>query len=194
MPKVMPEYKEEVRKKIVRAALEIGGEKGLSDIRMEDVAVRVGISRATLYLYFRNREELIAEGNKAFCEDVSKMFSEAFEKECCNDVFLAMFDNFLFPGGSSGNNIAVEMFAASVKDEQIRDILYDTYYSMRSIISEFISEQEKKGTIPKEVDPDLAAKIIQAVALGIKMGSIVGLESEEARKIWQASIERVLSY
>lgn len=87
MPKVMPEYKEEVRKKIVRAALEIGGEKGLSDIRMEDVAVRVGISRATLYLYFRNREELIAEGNKAFCEDVSKMFSEAFEKECCNDVF-----------------------------------------------------------------------------------------------------------
>ena len=46
---------------IVRAALEIFGERGLAGARLEDIAKRAGLSKGTIYLYFPNKEELFRE-------------------------------------------------------------------------------------------------------------------------------------
>lgn len=192
MPKVMPEYKEEVRKNIVRAALEIGEEKGLSNIRMEDVAGKIGISRATLYLYFRNREELIAEGNRAFCDDVYKMLAEALGKGNHNELLLELFDNYLFPEDGFGAKIVVEMFAETMKNERIGEIVGGSYYGMRHFISDFIRKQKENGRINEGVDPDLAAGTLQSVALGLKVGTVVGLERDEAKRIWKNAVEKII--
>lgn len=193
MPKVMPEYKEEVRKKIIHAALEIAEEEGLSDVRMEDIARKIGISRATLYLYFRNREELIAEGNRAFCDDVSKLLAKALGKGNHNELLLELFDNYLFPEDGYGTKIVVEMFAETVKDERIKEIVGGSYYNMRHFISDFIRKQIKNGKIDKGVDPDLAAGILQSVALGLKVSTVLGLERDEAKKIWTNAVEKIIT-
>lgn len=43
---------------ILGAALACFGERGFAATRLEDVAARAGITKGTLYLYFRNKEEL----------------------------------------------------------------------------------------------------------------------------------------
>jgi AcrR family transcriptional regulator len=43
---------------ILAAALESFAERGFASTRLEDVAARAGISKGTLYLYFKNKEEL----------------------------------------------------------------------------------------------------------------------------------------
>lgn len=43
---------------IVAAALEAFAERGFAATRLDDVAVRAGVSKGTLYLYFRNKEDL----------------------------------------------------------------------------------------------------------------------------------------
>ena len=43
---------------IVEAALEVFAEKGFAAAKLEDVARRAGISKATLYLYFETKEEI----------------------------------------------------------------------------------------------------------------------------------------
>jgi AcrR family transcriptional regulator len=43
---------------ILAAALACFGERGFAATRLEDVAARAGITKGTLYLYFRNKEEL----------------------------------------------------------------------------------------------------------------------------------------
>ena len=43
---------------IVEAALEVFAEKGFAAAKLEDVARRAGISKATLYLYFATKEEI----------------------------------------------------------------------------------------------------------------------------------------
>ena len=43
---------------ILAAALESFAERGFAATRLEDVATRAGISKGTLYLYFRSKEEL----------------------------------------------------------------------------------------------------------------------------------------
>src|SRR5947199_4489739 len=46
---------------IIDAALEVFGKKGLARTRLEDIAVRAGVSKGTIYLYFENKEVLFKE-------------------------------------------------------------------------------------------------------------------------------------
>ena len=50
--------KEARPEEILAAALESFAERGFAATRLEDVAVRAGISKGTLYLYFKSKEEL----------------------------------------------------------------------------------------------------------------------------------------
>jgi AcrR family transcriptional regulator len=52
---------EERPRQILAAALEVFGEHGLANARLEDIAKRAGLSKGTIYLYFPNKEELFRE-------------------------------------------------------------------------------------------------------------------------------------
>ena len=43
---------------ILSAALEVFGEVGFAEAKLDDVAQKAGISKGTLYLYFDSKEEL----------------------------------------------------------------------------------------------------------------------------------------
>jgi len=46
---------------IIEAALEVFGECGLANARLQAIADRAGVSKGTIYLYFPNKEELFRE-------------------------------------------------------------------------------------------------------------------------------------
>ena len=46
---------------IIEAALEVFGKKGLAKTRLEDIAIRAGVSKGTIYLYFENKDALFKE-------------------------------------------------------------------------------------------------------------------------------------
>src|SRR3989442_10627140 len=58
MPRVVPEYKEEAKSRIVSAANHVFAEKGYRQATMDDVAKKIGVSKGALYLYFASKEEL----------------------------------------------------------------------------------------------------------------------------------------
>jgi len=56
----MPRNKEVTRDAIVASALELFAERGYGAVRVEDVARAAGVSRATFYNHFSEREEILA--------------------------------------------------------------------------------------------------------------------------------------
>jgi len=46
---------------IIEAALQVFGECGLANARLQDIAAKAGVSKGTIYLYFPNKEELFRE-------------------------------------------------------------------------------------------------------------------------------------
>jgi AcrR family transcriptional regulator len=46
---------------ILDAAIEVFGDHGLAEARLEDIAKRAGVSKGTIYLYFPNKEALFKE-------------------------------------------------------------------------------------------------------------------------------------
>jgi len=192
MPKVMPEYKEEVRKKIVHAAIELSDAEGLANVRMEDVANKLGISRTTLYLYFKSRDDLVTQAHMTFRKGISEVLNSAFEKDSYDDIFSSIFDDFIYPENGFGTRSVIEMFAEAIRNDKISAAMEDNYLAMREMIAGIIEEQKGKGLISEDVDSIRVAEIIQSITLGIKMGSVVGLDRDEAKKIWKAAIEKLI--
>lgn len=54
-----PNVSDERKSQIVNAAVEVFTEKGFDEARMDDIALKTGLSKGTLYLYFKNKNDLI---------------------------------------------------------------------------------------------------------------------------------------
>ena len=61
MPKVIPEYKEAAKDRIIKAAFKIFTKKGYHESTMDDIAKEIGVSKGALYQYFKNKRELLNE-------------------------------------------------------------------------------------------------------------------------------------
>ena len=78
MPDEEPKWrrrKEARPAEIVDAALEVFAEKGFAAAKLDDIARRAGISKATLYLYFESKEEIF----RAVARAAVGSLIEAFE-------------------------------------------------------------------------------------------------------------------
>ena len=58
MPKVVPEYKEDAKRRIVEAAMDVIAEHGCDGMTIDDVAKKIGVTKGAVYWYFASKEEL----------------------------------------------------------------------------------------------------------------------------------------
>jgi len=65
---------------ILDAALEVFAECGLSGARLEDIGRRAGVSKATIYVYFPNKEALFREVIRGTVVSEIENRERAFEK------------------------------------------------------------------------------------------------------------------
>lgn len=71
------EEKQRRRDEIVAAAVELAHERGWDGVTMDQVARRARLSRALVYLYFKDRAELHAAVCEVACDLMQRRFAEA---------------------------------------------------------------------------------------------------------------------
>ena len=77
-------YKQGLRDKIITSAMMAFAKKGIRQVKMDDVASELGISKRTLYEIFDKKEGLLYEGVKYYLgERRSQMQQKAQD---CNNV------------------------------------------------------------------------------------------------------------
>lgn len=195
MPRVLPEYsleyKEEAKRKIVDAGLHVLAEKGYHKTTMDDVADRLGISKGTLYLYFKSREELfraIVEGHQGRVGEVlKKIFSGGKLPDFTNipeDQSLSR-EEFM--------HLWIELLSESTRDEWIRETIADNIEKRIQMIREILEEQTRKGAI--NAKGDLRSKSIAtlAVLMGIIFLRILKFDESELNQISRKSLDAILA-
>lgn len=65
--------REEKRKRIIQAALKIFSRKGYTPAAVDEVAAEAGIGKGTLYLYFKDKEELFFSTIMSVVENLASM-------------------------------------------------------------------------------------------------------------------------
>jgi len=127
-----PDVSEERTEQIIEAALKVFAEHGVEKARMEDVGAVAGLSKATLYLYFKTKDALVGAIMKR--------------------LFVSMLHSFRIPDTSEGTiREQLRQFGAQLVNELHRmrplmPLLYE-FYAMglrkstaREVLGEFVTE------------------------------------------------------
>jgi AcrR family transcriptional regulator len=184
MPRVVPEYKEEAKTRILTAANQVFGEKGYRQATMDDVAKKLGVSKGALYLYFAGKEELF----EAICRAQPLAFKEILYStfgENKNPLESAgeFFDKMLKQTGSN-SGLSFEIFSEASHNPSLRKILKKTQDEYAAILMSYLEEGRKRGFIDGDLDLRSITYALIALWNGIETIVVTGLPVQDARRAW----------
>ena len=96
-PGLRERKKQQTRRRIVAAAVELFAERGFDHVPVAEVARAADVSEATVFNYFTSKEDLVYEGMEAF-ED--RLLVAVRDRPTGTSVLAAYRDVLLRPGGS----------------------------------------------------------------------------------------------
>jgi AcrR family transcriptional regulator len=180
MPKVVPEYKEEARKKILAAGREVMSVKGYRSTTMDDIAEHVGVSKAALYLYFRNKDELVVEIVRAFPEQVRERTMSMYPAATPMDAWVAVLD-FYLENNAEQNALFFELLSLIPRNADIAKSFSGNMQFILEKATAGVAEQQGRGLFAKS-DPRTVAIAIMSLFHGLRTLSVMGVERDELRE------------
>lgn len=158
---------------ILEVAKEVFFSKGLEAATMEEIANRAELSKGTLYLYFKSKEELYV----SLVEEGAQLFHEYF-KRATSPVLSAtrqtlnLIDAFysFYIEHRPYYTILTSIQSGSIDREKISDAVYDRIHGMAMALLEYIVNIIRKGITDGEfieVDPRETALSFWALATGV---------------------------
>ncbi|MBX7057127.1 MAG: TetR/AcrR family transcriptional regulator [Leptospirales bacterium] len=167
--------KQERRRAILDNARQLIQEKPYEDITMEDLARRLELSRATLYLYFRNKNEIyatmLAEGLRELEAGYQRVLSSAISDpmDRLKGFALVFFDFY------TRNHSYFDLIVTK-RSELLKDVAEDTLTEFekagQSVIQPLVNVYQEgvlSGRFPAH-PPDKMAWMLRAVAIGFAVG------------------------
>ena len=192
-PKVTSQYKTEIREKIVSAAIIAFSVHGYDRTRMDDIAETAKLSKGTLYLYFKNKEELfyaISENNiRELKEQLSVLFTKSEDLISDSQKFYV---NFRKASGPS-DKVFLETIAESSRNRRLQDMLHRQRMKVLDVITDYLRLQIRKGFFRSDVDVNAIAAGLVALYDGLTIGKTIGISETYNKKAWNETIKAVLS-
>lgn len=182
MPRVVPEYKEKAKDRIVGAALGVFSEKGYHEATMDDVAERLGVSKAALYQYFKSKEELYRAILIARFQSMTEMLPSSVAGGSFAESCQEFVDNLI--KYSSGLGLEFEVISEASRNPALAKIVREHYRETAEAIEECLEEWTKTSSLGKKLDAHLLARAVVAFYDGLMVCLAIGIEGSEVRKIF----------
>jgi AcrR family transcriptional regulator len=180
---MLPEYREEAKKRIVEAGLEVMYEKGYCKTTMEDIARRLDVSKPALYRYFKNKDELVIESANYLQAQYRDIRSARNSDICPVDAWIEIFDRIM----SSDPKIHALYFEILGMAVHEPEVMKRSVEGMKRGIDQparEITEQQEKGLVPSRTDPRTLAVALVSLFNGMRVLTLLGVDWEEIRSRW----------
>lgn len=194
-PKVTSQYKTNIRDRIVQSAIECFSEYGFDRSRMDDIAQRADLSKGTLYLYFKSKEDLfyaICENNlKVIKEQLSRMF--ATRKENLLYDVEQFYDNLQKLEKKGDEKVFFEIVAESARNPKLQKILYEQRTKIFDVVKEYLDLQVQKGFFRKNIDTEAIASGLVALYNGLAVSKFLGISGNWNKRAWVGTVKAIIS-
>ena len=190
MPKVVPEYKKMAKIKIIQAAYQVFSENGYHPSKMDEIAREVGVSKATLYSYFKSKEDLLKMISISTSQRLNEIFQKSLEGQNSLEPFEELYNNMEEFQGSLHLNF--EILSLSSHDKNIREIGRNIYNEKIDVFQVFLENLQSKGIIRDDIDARTLARLVAALYTDIAMQLVMGFDKSEVRETWNQSLSAIL--
>jgi len=183
MPKVVPEYKEDAKRRIIEAAMDVIAERGCDQMTFDDVAKKLGVTKGAVYWYFKSKEELIAAVLNKFQTDIERTSFESFYNRPIEEVFTQLFERFSLTDDRQ-RAIFFEMFALAARNSDVRHATREYYLGLVATFEEAIRKEKKQHFIQTHADPHTLALLLVALYSGLQNYEMVWMYQNEIKDLW----------
>lgn len=192
-PRVSAQYKIEVKEKIVESALITFSKYGYDKTRMDDIAEATKVSKGTLYLYFRSKEELfyaISERNiSRLKEQLSTLMATRKEELVPNAE--RFYENFHNEAGQDFEKVFFEIIAESLRNPKLRRMLYEQRLKIIDIITEYLNLQVERELFTKDVDIKAISSGLVSLFNGLSISKVSGISEASNKQAWRETIRAI---
>ena len=193
-PKVTSEYKTEVKERIIQSAVECFSKYGLDRTRMDDVAQKADLSKGTLYLYFKSKEDLfyvICKNNlRVLKEQLSHIFATTKEDLVSNAE--QFYENFHKEEKRESEKVFCEIIAESARNPKLQKILYTQRIKTFNVVREYLDRQMEKGFFKKDTDTEAIASGFVALYDGLIASEFLGASVNQSKRSWRKTVRAII--
>lgn len=187
------QYKIEVKSKIVESALIAFSKYGYDKTRMDDIAETARVSKGTLYLYFRSKEELfyaISETNiLRLKEQLSTLMATRKEELISNAE--KFYENFHNEMGQDFEKVFFEIIAESARNPRLKRMLYEHRLRTIDIVTEYLNLQVEKDLFAKDVDTKAISAGLVSLFNGLSISKVSGMCESSNKQAWKETIRAI---
>lgn len=194
-PKVSTQYKIDVKEKIVDAALATFSKNGYDRTRMDDIADVANVSKGTLYLYFKNKEELFYAISERNIRELKEQLSTLLTK---SEDLISSAENFYenFRSNTSGTNVEkvfFEIIAESSRNLKLRRMLYEQRIKMLDVVTIYLDLQQEQGLIRKDSNTKAIASGLISLYNGLSLSKVLGINETLNKQTWIDTVRAIFN-
>ena len=189
-PKVSLSYRKNIKNRIIANAITTFSKYGYDKSRMDDIAKNSDLSKGTIYLYFKNKEDLfntISEENINYLKNqLSKIFDTKEDLITCIENFYAEFNDQRY-------KMFFEAISESSRNPRLKQLMYQQRKKILQLIVDYLNIQKERGFIRKNIElTDLAYGFISLYD-GLKINKVLGIDEKQNRKTWATAIKAIFT-
>jgi AcrR family transcriptional regulator len=191
--KFTPRYRTELKEKIMQSAMENFAKNGFDRTRMEDIATAASLAKGTLYLYFKNKEDLFYAICDHNLEELRNQLSRLFNRKENIMLDAERFYNEYRKGSLGSDTIRFEMIALSTRSPKLRKILAENQSKVYQVVKEFLKTQIDRGFLREDINIDIIASAVIALYNGLAVNKLLlQTSNSESQKAWIETIRALI--
>ena len=184
MPKVLPEYKQEARKRIIDGAMKTFFKLGYQKAKMTDIGKTLGVSKGAIYQYFKSKEELFIEVFDLLITQRRTKILEYLEKTGLEGIKSEKYFELYLIAQNASLAFNVDLISEFLTNERLNENV-SRFCTQAVTNTELLFEAYKqKGIIKKDVDSRKKALEMLGMLEGLDTLRHFGVSIEEVKQVW----------
>ncbi len=173
MPRVSAAHEQEVRDRIVRAALAVFAERGFHRATMQDIVRTSGLSVGAIYTYFKSKSDLILAGCDLITDQELAQLGDRLApvngyRERIAAAIGYWFDNLAVEQTDRGSGfLLLQAWAEVETDPAIRSMLLHRRHETTTAIVLLLQEGVMRGELPPWLDVASVSQAMSALLDGM---------------------------
>jgi AcrR family transcriptional regulator len=191
MPK-RTDLSEDRKNEILDAALEVFSEVGLADASVDDVVRRSGLSKGTLYWYFKSKDRLVgALMRRFFAQELGKVRLLQQGPGTVRERLLRYSREVVAVVKRMPRALTLEFYAVAVRQKTVRKFLGELYARYCSELAAVVQEGMEQGEF-RQVDTEQTAAAITGLCEGLILLWALEPDVFPFEKFFESSVRTML--
>lgn len=181
-----------MRERIIQAAIESFGQTGFDRTKMDDIAKRLGLSKGTIYLYFKSKEDLflaICEHNLRSDPDNPELFTD--REKVASDAE-QIYDT-IRRNEREMDKVTLEMIVESTRNPRLKKLMLEHHEMVYDHVVAQIKRRADEGFIGKDVDVNSLCMALMALFDGLTVNRMLGVSEAANKKAWVTMVSALIA-